>query len=81
MSTKPEGTNLPSSKTVHENGVAMTLYLADSPMLACAGCGQDLKEGQDYYGVCSDCGGMFCESCMKDGTFDDHACEEDEEYE
>ena len=46
--------------------------------IACAGCGEPLKAGLHYIAVCPDCGGIFCESCVADGTFESHECEPDE---
>lgn len=44
----------------------------------CADCGTPLNPG-DFYTVCSDCGGIFCQNCVKTGAFENHVCE-DENY-
>lgn len=61
-------------------GETHTLIKSESAMLACAGCGADIGPGK-FYGVCPDCGGMFCEDCMKDGTYDSHRCDDGEDGE
>ena len=44
---------------------------------ACAYCGKTLKKG-DLHIVCPDCGGVFCEDCFNDGSFEAHTCEEED---
>ena len=46
--------------------------------IACAGCGEAIKADLHYIAVCPDCGGIFCETCVTDGTFESHECEPDE---
>lgn len=41
----------------------------------CAHCGSPLKPG-DLYLDCPDCAAIFCESCVRDGTFEGHNCED-----
>lgn len=61
-------------------GEVHTLIRSESSLLACAGCGASIGPGK-FYGVCSDCGGMFCEDCMKNGTYDAHQCDDGEDGE
>lgn len=41
----------------------------------CAHCGRSLKRG-DLHLDCPDCAAIFCEACVKDGTFGSHDCED-----
>ena len=45
---------------------------------ACCGCHKALAP-EDKVVDCPDCAGIFCEDCIKDGTFDEHECEEDDD--
>lgn len=47
------------------------------PMSSCVACGRKLDGS--YMAICPDCGGLFCETCVTDGRFDDHTCDGDEE--
>ena len=47
------------------------------PMSSCVACGRKLDGG--YMAICPDCGGLFCETCVTDGRFDGHTCDDDEE--
>lgn len=40
----------------------------------CAACGKVL-EPDDPVAICPDCGGIFCQQCVEDGTFAAHECE------
>lgn len=42
---------------------------------ACVACATGLKPG-DLHLDCPDCGAIFCESCVQDGTFEGHKCED-----
>lgn len=44
----------------------------------CYRCGSSIDRG-DYLADCPDCGAVFCRSCVEDGSFGSHICEEDEE--
>lgn len=46
------------------------------PMSSCVACGRKLDGG--YMAICPDCGGLFCEDCVTNGTFDSHNCDGDE---
>lgn len=48
--------------------------------LFCAGCGRYLK-ATDLVVDCPDCGAIYCESCVRDGTFENHSCEDEEDDE
>lgn len=68
---------LPGRKTVRTaSGTDVETVLARAPFLACCACGAPVDAG-NYYAVCSDCGGVFCENCVRDGTYENHDCEED----
>lgn len=41
---------------------------------SCNGCGQPLEEG-DLFCACTDCGAVYCEKCVKNGTFEAHNCD------
>lgn len=43
--------------------------------LACAHCGTQIQQGGLFQG-CPDCAAIFCESCVRDGTFSNHYCED-----
>ena len=58
-----------------QNGIKYELI----PMPTGCGCAACGGTGE-WAAICSDCGAIFCESCVTDGTFDDHECDE-EEYE
>ena len=47
--------------------------------MACVVCGSSLYK--KYTAICSDCGANFCQTCVEDGTFASHSCEElEDEY-
>lgn len=54
------------------------LYPASHEGFACAHCGHPIKKGELHLD-CPDCAAIFCETCVKDGTFANHNCE-DYEY-
>lgn len=43
--------------------------------MGCAHCGTTIKPG-DKYADCADCGAIFCENCVRDGTYEHHDCED-----
>ena len=47
-------------------------------LLACCNCGKSI-DNNDYFAGCSDCGGIFCETCVTNGDFDTHVCKENDE--
>lgn len=60
-------------KTETENEYVKYLKPMGSSFYACNGCGKPLKEG-DLACDCAECGGMYCEDCVRDGTFENHSC-------
>lgn len=60
------------------NRIDKYMMTATDDFFSCAGCGTRIKTG-DKIIICSDCGGVFCETCAHDGTFENHECEEDDE--
>ena len=61
------------------NGVEHDLILERDPLMACVVCGNSLYK--KYTAICSDCGANFCQTCVEDGTFASHNCEElEDEY-
>lgn len=57
------------------NGFDAILFLTEHDGFACV-LGHIIDKSQ-YYGVCPDCGGMFCEACMTDGNFESHTYEDE----
>lgn len=47
---------------------------------SCACCGTTLNKG-DFHACCPDCGAMLCETCAAGNGFEDHACEDEAEFE
>jgi hypothetical protein len=47
--------------------------------MGCSCCGCAIPVGALFLD-CADCGAIFCEDCVNDGSFDNHCCEDDEEY-
>lgn len=47
----------------------------------CDGCGRLIRPHVHHLAACADCGALFCETCVTDGTFDAHVCEDDDEKE
>ena len=41
----------------------------------CANCGKPLKPGDPHLD-CPDCAAIFCEDCVRDGTFENHRCDD-----
>lgn len=60
------------------NDIEYQLLECQNNFTFCAGCGTPLNPG-DFYTVCSDCGGIFCQNCVETGAFENHVCE-DENY-
>lgn len=60
------------------SGAKYQLLQCQHNFMYCADCGTPLNPG-DFYTVCSDCGGIFCQNCVKTGAFENHVCE-DENY-
>ena len=60
-------------------GIEYDAFPSESRLNACCACGHGIDVGEPMV-VCSDCGGQFCRTCVEDGTFDDHVCD-DEDYE
>lgn len=55
-------------------------YIADlSPAshggMGCAHCGSAIKRGELHLD-CPDCAAIFCETCVRDGTFENHQCDD-----
>lgn len=46
----------------------------------CFCCGRSI-DYNDLFLDCPDCAAIFCEQCVRDGSFEAHSCEDDEEYE
>lgn len=59
------------------NGTEYDAYPSRSSLNACCACGEAIAPGQPFV-TCADCGGLFCRSCVEDGTFDGHECEPDD---
>lgn len=59
-----------SSKVI--NGVKLLKLRMNG--CACCNCGWPL-DPDDFIAVCSDCGGIFCEGCVSDGSFASHECD------
>lgn len=49
----------------------------NSRMFSCNGCFAQLIP-TDLAIDCADCGAVYCEKCVRNGTMDDHICEDDE---
>lgn len=48
--------------------------------MSCCNCGETIGP-MDAAMDCPDCGGVFCENCVNDGSFENHNCEdEDDDY-
>ena len=60
------------------SGEECTAYPSSSSLYACCSCGHGFDVGEPIV-ICSDCGGMFCRTCVEDGTFSDHICDDGEE--
>ena len=45
---------------------------------SCDHCGKPLRV-DDLALCCPDCGAVFCEDCVKDGAFETHSCEIDDD--
>ena len=69
---------MPSKIIKTPRGYQVALVQENSNGFACCNCGQPIEKG-DYMTGCSDCGGIFCESCVANGSFDDHQCNSEEE--
>ena len=41
----------------------------------CVHCGKPIRKG-DLALCCPDCAAIFCEDCVRDGTFENHSCED-----
>lgn len=48
--------------------------------MSCAVCGEDIGPEDDVQ-ICPDCGAVICRKCVETGAWDEHECEEEEEYE
>lgn len=73
---------LPPRKSVKTpSGETVDLFLSSTGMMTCQGCYKSLRRGVDYLASCPNCGVVYCEQCVADGTFDRHECEEDDEEE
>lgn len=71
---------LPPRKDVKTpSGETYSLHLCTMGGTACSHCGKDLHRNADYLVACDDCGGLFCESCVADGSFEGHDCQDDDE--
>lgn len=51
------------------------LIAAEHNGYGCAHCGHPIKRG-DLMLDCPDCAAIFCETCVRDGTFENHQCED-----
>lgn len=68
--------NEPTKKIRLATGSDAVLFPAEHDGFACV-LGHGINKGQ-YYGVCPDCGGIFCEACMTNGSFEGHDCEDED---
>lgn len=59
------------------NRIDKFMATATDSFYNCAGCGTAINTG-DKYIICSDCGGVFCETCAHNGTFENHECEDED---
>lgn len=52
-----------------------TKYLTPIPNggFSCNSCGQPIEKG-GLFCDCPECGAIYCEKCVKDGTFEAHTC-------
>lgn len=48
-----------------------------SNFYSCANCGKSLTVECKVLD-CADCGAIFCEQCVRDGSFESHQCSEDD---
>lgn len=69
----------PRKKVAAPSGETYDMHLCTMGSCACCGCGTSFQKNVHYLVACDDCGGLFCEKCVADGTFDGHECEDDEE--
>ena len=51
------------------------LYAAEHNAYGCANCGKPINRG-DLMLDCPDCAAIFCETCVRDGSFESHQCED-----
>lgn len=66
-------------KTVTTPAGVKILLRVSQASVYCDGCGQLIRPHVNHLTACADCGALFCEKCVTDGTFDEHVCEDDEE--
>lgn len=64
---------MPSKIIKTPRGFNVTMVRSGSNDFACCNCGQNI-DADDYMAGCSDCGGIFCETCVTNGEFDSHNC-------
>lgn len=64
-----------AKKPEKENQYVKYLKPIGNNFYACNGCGKDLREG-DLVCDCAECGAMYCEECVRDGTFENHDCQD-----
>ncbi len=43
--------------------------------MGCAHCGRSIRQGGLHLD-CPDCAAIFCETCVRDGTFENHQCDD-----
>lgn len=43
--------------------------------IACSCCGESITQGKRYL-ACPDCGAIFCEACVQEGTYANHDCQD-----
>lgn len=48
--------------------------------MSCNECGKSIGP-EDEVQICPDCGAIICRECVENGAWDDHECDEEEEYE
>ena len=61
-------------------GRETTVILEHTDGFACCGCGKPIQPGKDYFAGCNDCGGIFCEACVADGSFENHDCDDENDW-
>lgn len=62
----------------HSEGHCNDYTVVKTEGFSCAGCGETIHTGDEVM-ICGDCGGVFCKSCVENGTFEEHECEPDDE--
>lgn len=67
-----------SPKTVVTPAGEQILLRVSQASVYCDGCGQLIRPHVNFLAACADCGALFCETCVTDGTFNEHVCNDDE---